>query len=57
MTLPHTTELVRVWRKGYLWSRHCDRGKKEGKANPSKHSSHPVLLEELCRQEMQSLGV
>jgi hypothetical protein len=41
MTLPHTTELVWVWRKGYLWSRHCDGGRREGEANPSKHPSRP----------------
>jgi hypothetical protein len=47
MTLPHTTKLVRVGRKGYLWSRHCDRGRREGEANPSKHPNRPILSEEL----------
>jgi hypothetical protein len=54
MTLSHTTELVRIWQKGYLWSRHCDKGEREGEANPSKHSSDPISSEELCRQETQS---
>jgi hypothetical protein len=57
MTLSHTTELVWVWQKGYLWSRHCDRGKREGEENPSKHPSRPVSSEELHWQEMQSLGI
>jgi hypothetical protein len=57
MTLLHTTKLVRVWWKDYLWSRHCDRGRRDSETNPSKHSSRPISSEELCRQETQSLGV
>jgi hypothetical protein len=57
MTLSHTTELVWVWRKGYLWSWHCDRSEREGEANSSKHPSRPISSEELHRQETQSIGI
>jgi hypothetical protein len=57
MTLPHTTELVRVRRKGYLWSWHCDRGRRESEANPCKHLDFPISLEELHRQEVPPLGI
>jgi hypothetical protein len=43
MTLSHTTELVWVWRKGYLWSWYCDRGEemvKQIQANILAAQSH-----------------
>jgi hypothetical protein len=57
MTLSHPTELVWVWRKGYLWSGYCDRGRREGEANLSKHPSRPISSEKLHQQAAQSLGI
>jgi hypothetical protein len=57
MTLPHTTELVRARQKGYLWSRHCDRGRRESEGNSCKHLDCPISLEELHRQEEPPLRI
>jgi hypothetical protein len=54
MTLPHATKLVRVGQKGYLWTRHYDRGIRECEANPIKHIDCPITSKELYRQEVSS---
>jgi hypothetical protein len=56
-TLSHTTELVWVGWKGYLWSWHCDRGRRESKANPCKYLDRPISSEELHWQEVPPLGI
>jgi hypothetical protein len=57
MTLPYTAELVWVRRKGYLWPRYCDKGRREGEANLCKHHDYPILSKELRRQEAPPLRV
>jgi hypothetical protein len=56
-TLPHATELVWVRWKGYLWSRRCDRGRRESEANPCKHLDCPISSKELHRQEAPPLEI
>jgi hypothetical protein len=50
-------KLVRVRRMGYIWSWHCDRGRRECKINLCKHPDCPIPSEKLHRQKAPSLGV
>jgi hypothetical protein len=40
--------------KGYRWSPHCDRGRRESESNPCKQLDCPISSEELHRQEVPS---
>jgi hypothetical protein len=49
--------LVWVRWETYLWPQHCDRGIREGGANPCKHIDCSILSEELHQQKSSPLEI